>query len=576
METTTSGGWPQMSLDEVRARLCGPGATFETETADIRGIPTRVWKNGPKTLPDLLRHAAGHGEATFLVLDGERVSFAAFAAASAHLAEALAGRGIGRGDRVALAMRNLPEFPVAFFAIVSLGAIVVPLNAWWTRGELLFGLKDSGAKLLLCDAERWDVLERGAGVDTLVCRAGGTVPEGSALEALIGPPSSWAALPPKPLPDVAIEPDDHATIFYTSGTTGKPKGALGTHRSSVTNVMSSAYAAAAKHMRRGEEPPEPTPKSTLLTIPLFHVTACNARMMISLYAGYKIVLTRKWDPTEAFRLIERERITHAGGVPAIAWSLIEHPERKNHDLSSLEAIAYGGAPAAPELVRKIKEMTGCEPGSGWGMTETSGTVTIHGAEDYLHRPESCGPPVPVAELRIMSLDGEREMPVGEDGELWVKGPMVVEGYWNDADATAETFKEGWLKTGDVARLDEEGFCTIVDRAKDVIIRGGENIYSIEVENCLYEHPGVVEACVVPLPHRTLGEEPAAAVFLAEGQHTTEAELRAWTAERLAAFKVPVAIRTRKAPLPRNANGKVLKPVVRAELAQELGRGEGAG
>jgi long-chain acyl-CoA synthetase len=252
-----------------------------------------------------------------------------------------------------------------------------------------------------------------------------------------------------------------------------------------------------------------------------------------------------------------------GGVPTIAWQLLEHPDRDRYDLSSLESIAYGGAPAAPDLVRRIFTEFGALPGNGWGMTETMATVTSHAAEDYLNRPTSAGPPVAAADLKIMGEDGQTELPTGEVGELWARGPMIVRGYWNKPGATAETFVDGWVRTGDLARLDEEGFCYIVDRAKDMIIRGGENIYSTEVENCLYAHPAVTDCALIGLPHRTLGEEPAAVVHLCPGCHATEAELQGWVRQHLAAFKVPVAIRFVAETLPRNANGKILKRELRA-------------
>jgi long-chain acyl-CoA synthetase len=296
---------------------------------------------------------------------------------------------------------------------------------------------------------------------------------------------------------------------------------------------------------------------------LFHVTACSASLMGSIAAGNTMIFMRRWDPVEAFGIIEREKVNVTGGVPTIAWQLIEHPERDKYDLSSIEAIAYGGAPSAPELVRKIREVFGALPGNGWGMTETMATVTGHSSEDYLNRPTSCGPPVAVADLKIMNEDGTQELPVGEVGELYARGPMVVKGYWNQPQATAETFIDGWVRTGDLAKLDEEGWCYIVDRAKDMILRGGENIYSSEVENVLYDHPAVTDAALVGIPHPTLGEEPAAVVHLAPGEHATEAELKAWVAERLAKFKVPVRILFSEGTLPRNANGKILKKDLKA-------------
>jgi long-chain acyl-CoA synthetase len=306
----------------------------------------------------------------------------------------------------------------------------------------------------------------------------------------------------------------------------------------------------------------------LLVIPLFHVTACSAAMMGAVVSGSTLYFMRKWDTEQAMALIQRERIQATGGVPTIAWQLLEHPARAGYDLSSLETIAYGGAPSAPELVKRIFEEFGALPGNGWGMTETMATVTNHVGEEYLARPTSAGPPVATADLRIMDPDGTRELPLGEVGELWASGPMIVKGYWNKPDATAETFVDGWVRTGDLARLDEEGYLYIVDRAKDIIIRGGENIYSSEVEDVLYAHPAVTDCALVGVPHRTLGEEPAAVVHLAPGTSATEAELQQWVRDRLAGFKVPVQVRFVKDVLPRNANGKILKKDLRGLFAGE--------
>jgi len=555
--------WPAMSLAECASLLTAPGAKFEMDEIVIRGLRTRVWKNAPPSLRWLAEAARQHGERVFLIHEDERVSYEAHFRAVAALAAALVGMGVRKGDRVALAMRNLPEWPAAFFATVSIGAVLVPLNAWWTGAELEYGLRDSGAKVLVVDGERYARVEAhltglSALARVVVARATGPIGDATALETLLGKPNDWAALPDAALPDAEIAPDDDATIFYTSGTTGSPKGALGTHRNLVTNILSSGYNGARTYLRRGETPPEPSPKVLLTVIPLFHVTACSATLMGAIATGSTMVFMRRWDPVRAMELIERERVTLTGGVPTIAWQLIEHPDRHRYDLSSLESIAYGGAPSAPDLVRRIWEEFGALPGNGWGMTETMATVTGIAGEDYLHRPTSAGPPVAVADLKIMDADGVVELPTGEVGELWARGPMVVRGYWNKPEATVETFVDGWVRTGDLARLDDEGFCYIVDRAKDMVIRGGENIYSSEVENALYTHPAVTDAAVIGLPHRTLGEEPAAVVHLAPGTATSEAELQAWVRARLATFKVPVAIRFVRETLPRNANGKILK------------------
>lgn len=568
---TPPAGWPVMTRDQVKAALCAPGMPFEMETVEIEGVPTRVWKNALPNLAVLAAHAnASFGDREFVVYEDERVTYGAWHRAVANLARALQERGVKKGDRVALAMRNLPEWPVAFFAAAVTGAIVVPLNAWWTGEELAFGMANSGAAVLICDAERWDRIspykaEMPALAHVMVARAGAAAMAEPAitLESIIGSPKSYADLADLPLPDVAIAPDDAATIFYTSGTTGKPKGALGSHRNLLTNGFSSAYSGAATMLRRGEPLPEPSIRASLLVIPMFHVTACSASMIPTIQAGHKIVFLHKWDTVKAFEIIEREKINATGGVPFIAWQLIEHPDREKYDLSSIDAISYGGAPSAPELVSKIYEIFGAFPGNGWGMTETMATVTSHVAEDYLNRPDSCGPAVAVSDVKIMSEDGSTELPVGEVGELWARGPQIVKGYWNRPEATAETFVDGWVRTGDLARVDDEGFCFIVDRAKDMIIRGGENIYSSEVENILYAHPAVTDAALIGIPHQTLGEEPAAVVHLAPGMAASEDELREYVSARLAKFKVPVKIIFTQDTLPRNANGKILKRDLKA-------------
>jgi len=570
-EAALPAGWPAMSIAQAHGLLTSPGMPFEMETKTIRGVEMRVWKNQPPTLRSIVEAARAHGEKVLLVYEDERVTFEAYYRAVSAFGRELQAQGVGKGDRVAIIMRNLPEWVVAFYGAASIGAIVTPLNAWWTGAELEYGLTDSGAKIAIMDAERYQrLIEHLPRCPDLarvyVSREVEEIahPLVTKLESVIGGANDWAGLPDQALPEAEVDADDEATIFYTSGTTGKPKGALATHRGVNSNILSGACAGARAFLRRGERPPEPDPnapqRSTLLSVPFFHATGCFAVLNPSLFGGAKLVLMHKWDVIRAFELIQRERIQSAGGVPTIAWQLIEHPLRSNYDLSSLESVAYGGAPSAPELVRKIKEtFPKSAPGNGWGMTETCATVTTHGAEDYANRPMSCGPAVPVAELQIRDpADGVTVLGVNEVGELWAKGPMIVKNYWNKPEATAQTFVDGWVRTGDLARVDEEGFCFIIDRAKDMLIRGGENIYCIEVENVLYDHPAVMDAALVGIPHKTLGEEPGAVVTLKPGAEATEAELRAHVAEHLAAFKVPVKVKFWHETLPRNANGKILK------------------
>ena len=561
--------WPAMSLAQAHAALTAAGAPFEMETRTIRGLPVRTWKNAPPTLREIFVAGRAHGDKTFLVYDEERATYESFSRAALAVAAELVARGVRKGDRVAIAMRNLPEWPAAFFGASLVGAIVTPLNAWWTAPELEYGLSDSGAKVLFVDAERLSrIAEHLHNCPALECvfvsREDDEIahPKVHRLEDVLGRVADWPQLPARPLPGVALDPEDDATILYTSGTTGKPKGALGTHRNATCSTVAAVFNAARNFLRRGEPIPAPDPaaaqKVALLAVPFFHATGLHAILSPSLFAGSRLVLLHRWDPEVAMRLIERERVTSAGGVPTIAWQLIEHPARAKYDLSSLESVAYGGAPGSAELVRRIREtFPKSAPGLGWGMTETSATFTGHSAEDYVARPDSSGPALPVCDMKVVD-DAGGALPPGAVGELLAYGPNVVKGYWNKPDASAQTFVDGWVRTGDLATIDAEGFLFVVDCKKDMLIRGGENIYCIEVENALYEHPAVMDAALVGLPHHTLGEEPAAVVTLKPGTQATEDELRGFVAERLAAFKVPVRVLFMRETLPRNPNGKILK------------------
>ncbi len=568
--------WPACSIAEAHALLTAPGAPFELELIEHAGGAVQAWKNGPKSLSNIYELARITGDRLYVVYEDDRASYDAFARAAYAFALALIERGVRRGDRVALCLRNLPEWPVAFYGAAISGAVATPLNAWWSAAELDYGLRDSGATLALFDAQRLErIAPRLAELPelrhVLVTRWTGepTMPAPSVerLEDIIGPVASWGSLPAAGPSPVAVSPEDNATIFYTSGTTGGPKGALASHRAATTAAGVNGLAQARAFLRRGETIPAPNldapQRRVLLSVPFFHVTGCFSTLNSATASGAALILMHRFDPVEAMRLIERERVTSAGGVPTVAWQIIDHPDRERYDLSSLESMYYGGAPAAAELVRRLRaDLPTSHVGSGWGMTETCSTFTNHVGEDYEHHPESCGVAAPVGEMKVVDPDGAT-LPTDSVGELCVRGAHVVGGYWNKPEATAKAFRNGWLHTGDLARIDDEGFCFIVDRIKDVIIRGGENIYSVEVEDVLYTHPSVMDCAVVPLAHRTLGEEPAAAVSLRAGTTATPEELRQWVAERLAAFKTPVRMVLLNEPLPRNVNGKIMKPAVKA-------------
>ncbi len=366
-----------------------------------------------------------------------------------------------KGDRVALVMRNLPEWPVVFMGALLAGAIAAPLNAWWTGTELAYGILDCGARFVFADAERLARLKDLPQSVEKVCVTRAAMPAGvTVLEDVIGAPAHWGDLPECVMPDVIQSPEDVATIFYTSGTTGAPKGALGTHRALTTNIFAMLFSNARNATRRGEPLSVLSQQRvTLIAVPFFHVIGSLSVLLPNMAAGGKLVLMRKFDPGEASALIEREKVTVTGGVPAVALSLLD--EAQGHDLASLELVTFGGAPSPLSLPKRIFNELGAMPGQGWGMTETSATCTSHSGRDYLLRPSSCGPALPVCRLKVM--DGEKKLPPGAAGELWAFGPNIVKGYWNRPGATAETFRDGWLRTGDLAMPDEEGFCTILDR-----------------------------------------------------------------------------------------------------------------
>ncbi|MFI7455192.1 class I adenylate-forming enzyme family protein [Nonomuraea sp. NPDC049714] len=548
-----------LSHDEVQAKLTAPGELFETVELGDTGI--RTWKHAPTDHRALLDISRFHGDKVFLVYEDEHITF------EDHFRRvaALAGRliedyGVSKGDRVAIAMRNYPEWSIAFSAVLVCGAIAVPLNAWWTEPELAYGVNDSGAKVLIADAER-AVRLLGTGVPLIVVR--GEAPEGArTFEDVLGEVTPEAALPV-----VDLSPDDPATIFYTSGTTGHPKGALGTHRNLGQSPMTVAYGLMRAVTMAGKDyaAAATVRRVTLLTVPLFHVTGCFSALTTTMFSGGCLVLMYKWDAGKALRLIERERITAMLGVPTNAWQLLSHPDFGSYDLSSLTTLGYGGAPAPPKLLERITQnLPDRAPSNGYGMTETTALAIGNGGADYHARPDSIGRPTAVVDVRVVSPMGE-ELPAGQVGELCVRGPNVIRGYWNKPQATAETFVNGWLHTGDLARIDEEGFVYIVDRAKDMVIRGGENVYCAEVEAALFDHPAVDDVAVIGVPHDELGEEVGAVVRLAPGATVTKEELRAFLTGRIAPFKIPAHVWFHDTELPRNPGGKILKTHLRRQI-----------
>ena len=543
-----------------------PVNPFEIVETEVLRVPMKVFAHQPGSLRQIWDLSAAFGDRDFLVFEHERITFA-----EAHrMVRVLAHRlldvhGVRQGDRVAIATRNYPEWAIAYWATVSIGAVAVPLNAWWTGPELAYGLTDSGAVLLFADDERAERLEPHL-ADTAVravvlIRSDRSLPNGEQFADAVAGDAP-------PIPPVEIAPDDDATIMYTSGTTGRPKGAVQTHRNFGAFLMNGVYRTA---MAAAAAPPPstpPLPPATLLTLPLFHVGGLQSFLLPFTASGGKVVLMYKWDADEAVELIEREGVTSLAGVPTTVFQLLEAAAAKGVELASLTGLSSGATLVPPELVRRIDEQSKSRvaPGNGYGLTETSGAAIANFGAAYVARPDSVGLPIsPVIEVRIAGDDGN-PLPVGEVGEIWLKGPTVIRGYFNLPEATAAAFHDGWFRTGDAGKLDDEGYLYVVDRLKDVVIRGGENIYAAEVEAALYEHPDVTEAAIVGIPHPRLGEEVGAVIRVREGSALSDDEVRAHVGARLAAFKVPSRIWISTDELPRNATGKVLKRQLRDSLS----------
>jgi long-chain acyl-CoA synthetase len=553
-----------MSYQEAAAQVTAPGERFETERITVQGVELTAFKNAPPSLRELFATARDRGDQTFLVYEDERWSFADTMTQVDALGAALVERyGVRRGDRVAIGMRNYPEWIVSFAAILSVGAVSVSLNAWWTEDELDYALEDSGATVLIADRERVARSRSSAerlGFRTMVVRGG----DPASPEHV----DRWedVVVPGTPLPTVEIGPDDDATILYTSGTTGRPKGAVSTHRAVIQALMGFGCRTTIDRLLN---PPAAADAAVapvfILIVPLFHVTGSVPVMLSCFSAGLKLVIMYKWDPERALELIEREQVTNFVGVPTQSWDLLESPRFAEFDTSSLRSIGGGGAPAPPELVKRVaSSFAKGGPNIGYGMTETNAYGPGNSGRDYTSHPTSTGRATPILEIDVRDAEN-RSVPIGARGEIWFKGPNLIRGYWNRPEETAETIVDGWLRTGDIGRIDEDDFVYVEDRAKDMVLRAGENVYCAEVEAAIYEHPAVYEAAVFGIPHERLGEEVAAVVFPRAGHEVTVEQLQAHVAERLAAFKVPSRILLSSGPLPRNPAGKILKRDLRESL-----------
>jgi len=544
---------PATPIDDVLKMLTADNMPFATRDENIRGYDMPVFVNAPPTLRDVWNILLGHGDKEYIVYQGERFSFTDVVGKAAQFAQALVDDyGLKKGERVALAMRNYPEWPMAYMGIVAAGGVAVLMNAWWGSEELGWALKDCGATLAVTDAPRGALArETDANISVIVARD--TLPEGQGF-------SSFADViegkQPLVWPDVALATDDTAMMLYTSGSTGFPKGAYSDHRA-VIGVLFNwiVVALALKMLGRINPDPEFQP-IMMVAVPFFHVTGLLPVMLVSAVVGRKLVLMYKWDVEEAFKLVDAEGVTSFTGVPTMSYEMAASPLRENYDLSSLTDIGGGGAARPPEHVKLIAEaFKGSSPGIGYGLTETNALGALLSGEEYMERPTSTGKPTPpMVQVKIAGPDG-KPLPSGERGEICIKSVVNAIGYWNNPEATDRAFKDGWFHTGDVGYLDEEGYLYIVDRMKDIIIRGGENISTLEVEGVLHSHKSVSDVMVVSLPCPRLGEVVGAIVVPANGSFD-QAKLLADAGEHLAKFKLPEKIWVREEPMPLIASGKI--------------------
>ncbi|NQT73980.1 MAG: acyl--CoA ligase [Chloroflexi bacterium] len=544
----------QNKVIEVEKSFCSPGGYFELEEADVLGERMQVFKNRTQSLRALLEISSGFGEKEYIIFEDRRITYREHLKAVASIAKVLQEKyGVKKGDRVAILAANNPEWIITFWATISLGAIAVGLNGWWVADEILYGLKDCDPKVLVGDQKR---LARLDGIDISIPIVNMETDFNQLYHY-----SSDAALSNEP-----IDEDDPACILYTSGTTGRPKGVVNTHRNIVALMGIQIFHGLRLMQIYGQQPAEsPT---NLVTNPLFHASGLYAGAIIVMATGIKSVwMSGRFDPVKAMKLIQDERITNWGPMGTVAYRFVNHPDVGKYDLSSVTSIGSGGAPMAKELQDRIREVFPNASDSaaiGYGLTECTALATMNFGDEFKQNPLSSGRPLPTVQIEIRDGSGE---PVGKDvdGEIHIRSPLVMLEYWQNPEATAKTILEGrWLNTGDIGRIDENGHLIINSRARDLILRGSENIYPIEIELRIAAHSSVTEVAVVGVDHEELGQEVKAIVVPLPDMAVDIQELTNWVAETLAPFKVPTYWEVRDMPLPRNAVGKVMKHVLVGE------------
>lgn len=555
-----------------KVELTAPGAFFETEQIEMNGAQLAVFKHASNTIVELLNNARNHGDLEFLVYEGERYTYTRFFNEVDALAAQLQGDfEIEKGDRLAIAMRNNVQWMISFCAAVLVGAVVVPINSWGKTEELEYAIADCSASLLICDESRFRLIEDKLAslvmpIIVVPISPGFVRPENVALfDDVIsaGLEQSYTT------PDV--DPDDNALILYTSGSTGFPKGVLHRHRTvgqAMMNMMFlgllvAEFEGGPREYRGGAERETP-----LLTVPLFHATGLISGLLMPILLGQKVVMMYKWDSGRALKLIEQERVTSLSSVPAILQDLLNHPDYDQHDTASLMRVSAAGAatPAGlPELIQS--KIANPSRSAGYAMTETMAVCSTMSGALFDFKPDSSGVMSPIMEVRFVAADGAQAAPV-EPGEIQLRGICCTPGYWEKPEANAETFTDdGWMKTGDLGLLDEDGYLHITGRIKEIVIRGGENIYPGEIEQAAFELPEVREVVVFGEPDPTMGEELVMVIYAAPGEAISEEKVRNYLNSRLAGYKVPRTIAFWEQPLPRNASEKLHKLKVKEAYLQ---------
>lgn len=561
-------------LKTIAAAHMGPGAALETKTVTIDGQELSVFAHVPTNLGELYKLGLEFGDQTFLVYQNERFSFAESLDLALRMARILKEKyKIQLGDRVAICARNSPEWCMAYMAITLVGAIAVPMNSWWKSTELKYGLSDSDSKLIFLDPARLDLVQ--PFLDDLEVQIVMFKPEAeSAFPEFYELARSVEPLSQDELNEIEVFPEDKASIMYTSGSTGMPKGVLSTHRNIINALYTWKFVKEITEILRPElveDNPE-FPPALLANVPLFHVTGSHAQFLASFIYSRKFVMMYKWDADAALKLIEQERISVFHGVPTMAWEIMQSPNFESTDLSSLRGVQSGGASRPPEHLNMIMQKfpDSVIPGLGYGLTETNAIGAIISGKFYASRPNSTGRPTPpVTSVKIVDDEGNT-LEDGGVGEICIKGATVMKGYWNNPEATAEVIKDGWFYSGDIGMLDELGFLIILDRAKDIVIRGGENIGCAEVEYAISEHPEVSEVSVYGIPEERLGEMLCCSIMLQAGSELNSEQLTNFLSSRIAGFKIPERAFFQYEQLPRIATGKIAKKELRKKTLEFLG------